>query len=100
MLLTFLLLGSDMEIAEKQVLRIFSSVPLFISFQFLTLRLLILSSLTPISARFGAFFLGTDINLSRYKTICEQALRFYCDIPLAVAVVILIAFQSDESFVA
>lgn len=58
----------------------------------------VLSSLTPTSGRFEPCLLVTDINLSWYKTICEQALRFYCDIPLAV--VMLIAFQSDVSFVA
>lgn len=100
-LLPFLLLDSDMKIPEEQILRVSPPLPLqFISYLFLTVKMSVLSSLTPISGTFGACLFGTAINLSWYKTFCEQALKFYCDIPLAVAVVMLTAFQSDQSFVA
>lgn len=80
-----LLLDSDVEIPEDQVLRIFSlHAPLFF-LPFLTLRMSVLFSLPPVSGKFGPCLLGMDIGLS--------TLRFYCVIPFAIAVVVFTAFK-------
>lgn len=53
-LLPFLLLDSDMKIPEEQVLRVSPLLPLqFISYLFLTVKMSVLSSLTPVSGTFG-----------------------------------------------